>query len=49
MGYTTEYEKMYVWTEVSDEMVLNFEIDGLENFTQEDLKQLLAVNIEKNN
>ena len=49
MGYTTKFEKMYIWTGISDEMVLTFEIDGSENLTQEELKEVLAVNIEKNN
>ncbi|MCI8470156.1 MAG: hypothetical protein HFJ35_01405 [Clostridia bacterium] len=49
MGYTTKFEKMYIWTGISDEMVLTFEIDGSENLTQGELKEVLAVNIEKNN
>lgn len=47
-SFDSKVEQMYVWSEISDEMVLNFEVRGLENLTNEELKEILTVTIENN-
>lgn len=47
-GYTTKYETKYVWSEVSGDNVVDFEIRGAENITTEELNKLLTIEVEKN-
>lgn len=48
VGSTTKYETKYVWTEISDTYVLDFEIRGSESMTEEELTELLAITVEDN-
>lgn len=47
-SYTTKYETKYVWSEVSGDNVVDFEIRGAENITTEELNELLTIEVEKN-
>lgn len=48
VGSTTKYETKYVWTEVSDTYVVDFEIRGSDDMSEEELNKLLTINVENN-
>lgn len=47
-GYTTKFETTYIWSEVSDESVVDFELRGSDGITPQELEELLTINVEKN-
>lgn len=46
-GYTTTYKTTYMWSELSDENVIDFEIQNIEDITSEELKEILTLKVEK--
>ena len=40
------YEKNYIWAQVSDDYVVEIEIDNMQNMTKDELKQLLTMTFE---
>ena len=47
-GYTTKYETTYMWSEISDESVVDFEIRGSSDMNPKDLEEIATINVEKN-
>lgn len=47
-GYTTTYKTTYMWSELSDENVIDFEIQNIEDVTSEELAEILTLKVEKN-
>lgn len=47
-SYTTKFETTYIWSIISDESVVDFEIRGSEGITSQELEELLTINVEKN-
>ena len=47
-GYTTKYETTYMWSEISDESVVDFEIRGSSDVNPKDLEEIVTINVEKN-
>lgn len=47
-GYTTTYKTTYMWSEISDKNVVDFQIQNIEDITSEELGELLTINVEKN-
>ena len=46
-GYTTKYETTYMWSEISDESVVDFEIRGSSDMNPKDLEEIATINVEK--
>lgn len=47
-SYTTKFETTYIWSIISDESVVDFEIRASEGITSQELEELLTINVEKN-
>lgn len=48
VGHTTKYETKYIWSEATDELVVDFEIRGAEDITTEELNEILTIKVENN-
>lgn len=48
LGETYKHTRLNIWTDVSDKNILNYEIDGSENISNEELRELLTINVEEN-
>lgn len=47
-SYTTKFETTYIWSTISDESVVDFEIRDSEGITSQELEEILTINVEKN-
>lgn len=48
IGYTTPYKTIYVWSEISNDYLLDIQILGSDNVTSEELKELLTIDVKNN-
>lgn len=48
IGYTTPYKTKYVWSQISNDNLLDIQILGSDNVTSEELKELLTIDVKNN-